>query len=336
MTSTAGPDTICTLMLRRTLLTALAGVAAFPGLASAQRQYRVGILSAGPDPVATNPVGRSLLAGLAKAGYVPGRNMVLQTRGADGQLDRLPALLQELVAGGPDVIVTNSYPAALVAKEQTTLPIVALAAGDPVGTGLVESLARPGGHVTGISDVSAELTPKRMELLQAMAPGLRRIAILWNDNDRAMQLRTRASEAGARTMSIGVQELAVRAPADIEATFKAMSGDKPDALLIVADALTLGNTKRILDLVAAQHIPAMYEYDYVTASGGLMSYAPDPDESAERVGALVDRILKGTRPADLPFEQPTRFKLVINLKTARSLGITVPPSLLARADDVIE
>lgn len=322
--------------MRRAFVAGRAGVIVSPNSLWAQRQYRVGILSAGPDPADNNPIGHALLAGLSKAGYVPGRNMALETRGADGQLGRLSGLLDELVVARAEVIVTNSYPAAAVAKEQTTLPVVALSAGDPVGTGLAASLARPGGHVTGISDVSAELTPKRMELLRTMAPGLRRIAILWNDTDRSMQLRTQASKAGARKMSIDVVELAVRLPVDIEAAFDSMTGEKPDAMLIVADSLTLGNAKRIFDYAAARRIPAMYEYDFLVASGGLMSYGPDREESAERVGALVDRILKGAKPDDLPFEQPTRFKLAINLKTAKALGIVVPVSILASADEVIE
>lgn len=324
-------------MQRRKLIAVLGAVTAGrPGASFAQRVHRVGLLNSGPVPDERNPVGASLRAGLAKTGYVAGRNLIVESRGAAGQFERLPALLQELVAAGVEVIVTNGYPAALAAKDGTTLPVVALSAGDPVGTGLVDSLAHPGGHVTGISDVSAELTPKRMELLKAVAPGLKRIAILWNDTDRAMQLRTKASEAGARTMDIGVKELAVRKPGDIDTTFGALGNDKPDALLVVADGLTIGNAKRIFDYTAQQQLPAVFEYDFLAEAGGLMSYGPDPEESAERVGALVDRILKGAKPADLPFEQPTRFKLVVNLKTARALGVTVPPTVLAAADQVIE
>jgi putative ABC transport system substrate-binding protein len=216
------------------------------------------------------------------------------------------------------------------------LPIVANNAGDPVSTGLVESLARPGGNLTGISDVSAELTPKRMEFLKLMAPGLHRVAILWNADDLGMTMRSRASEAGAKALGISVQQLGVREPDDFNDAFKAMDADKPDAILMVTDSLTILNRKRVFEYAAAHRLPAIYEFDFLVREGGLMSYGPDPDESYERVAALIDHILKGNKPAELPFEQPTRFKFVVNLKTARAIGLDPPPSLLAAADEVIE
>jgi putative ABC transport system substrate-binding protein len=324
-------------MKRRTLIAALGCAAAASwGAALAQQQVRVGLLSSTATPTDKNPLGARLLRGLAKAGYVPGRNMVVESRGADGQMDRLPGLVKELVEAKVEVIVTNGYPSALAAKQGTSLPIVALNAGDPVGTGLVESLARPGGNVTGVSDVSAELTPKRMEFLRSVAPGLRRIAIIWNDADPAMQLRSQASESGAKAMEIGVQQLSVHGPADFDVAFARIAGDRPDALLMVTDWLTIANSRRVFDHAAAARLPAIYEDDFLARMGGLMAYGPDLEESAERVGALVAHILKGAKPADLPFEQPTRFKFVINLKTAKALGLTIPASLLAAADEVIE
>jgi ABC-type uncharacterized transport system substrate-binding protein len=302
----------------------------------AQRLYRVGLLFPGPTPTDKLPQVQSVLRGLAKVGYVPGKNLVIEGRGAEARVERLPGLLAELVAAKVDVIVTTGYPAALAAKDGTTLPVVAMNCGDPVGTRLVESLARPGGHLTGISDVSAELTPKRMELLKAVAPGLSRIGILWNDADNGMQLRAKASEAGAKTMAIGVDKVAIRGPGDFDKAFETLSDDKPGALLVVADVLTIANSKRILDYAIAQKLPAIFEVDAVATMGGLLAYGPDQDETSERVAALVDRILRGTAPSDLPIEQPTRFKLVVNLKTARALGIVVPPEVLAIADEVVE
>jgi putative ABC transport system substrate-binding protein len=207
---------------------------------------------------------------------------------------------------------------------------------DPVGTGLVESLARPGSNLTGISDVSAEVTPKRMALLKEVAPQLRRVAMLWNANDLGMTLRYRASEAGAQALGISVQPFGVREPNDFDQAFEAMTRDMPDAILMVTDSLTILNRKRVFEFAAAHRLPAIYEFDFLVRDGGLMSYGPDQDETFDRVAALIEHILNGAKPAELPFEQPTRFRFVLNLKTARTLGLEIPPTLLARADEVIE
>jgi putative ABC transport system substrate-binding protein len=326
-------------MTRRECIILLGGAAvAWPCVVLAQppaKVSRIGLLSGGAPVADDSPPGAALLRGLAQHGYALGRNLAFERRGAEGHMDRLPQLVDELAASKVDVIVTITYPAALAAKQGTTLPVVAFGAGDPVGTGLVESLARPGGHLTGISDVSADLTPKRMELLKQMAPGLRRVAMLWNTADLGMTLRYRASEAGAQAMGLSVQPLGVREPDDFEQAFAAMNRERPDAILMVADFLTVLNRKRVFDFAAAYRLPAIYELDWLVRDGGLMSYGPDYDESLGRVAALVDRILKGAKPADLPFEQPTRFRLVINLKTAQALGLPVPPILLFQADEVI-
>jgi len=324
-------------MRRREFITLLGGAAvAWPSAGFAQTSFRVGLLSA-PAPMTDNsPPGAALIRGLAQLGYAQGRNIVFERRGAEGHLDRLPRLVEELVASKVDVIVANGYPPALAAKRGTTIPIVAINAGDPVGTGLVDSLVRLGGNMTGISDVSAELTPKRMELLKLMSPGLRRVAILWNTDDLGMTLRYRASEAGAKLMGISVRTVGVREPDDFETAFKAMNDDMPDAILMVTDSLTNLNRKRVFDFAAAHRLPAIYEFDSLARDGGLMSYGPDFDESFGRVAALIDHVLKGAKPGDLPFEQPTHFKLVINLKTARALDRDIPPTLLALADEVIE
>jgi putative tryptophan/tyrosine transport system substrate-binding protein len=284
----------------------------------------------------TSPQGAPLIRGLTQHGYALGRNLAFERRGSSAQTDRLPILFDELVASRVDVIITFGYPAALVAKQKGTFPTVASGAGDPVSTGLVDSLARPGGNITGISDVSAELTPKRMELLKQMAPTLKRVAMLWNAADLGMTMRYRASEIGANALGISVQPLGVREPDDFEQAFSAMDREKPDAILMVTDSLTVLNRKRVFEYAAAHRLPAIYEFDFLVRDGGLMSYGPDFDENFARVAALVDRILKGTKPADLPFEQPTRFKFAINVKTAKALGLEVPTALLATADEVIE
>jgi putative ABC transport system substrate-binding protein len=324
---------------RRACLTLLGSAAvAWPCAVSAQtpaKVSRIGLLSGGAPVADASPNGAALIRSLAQHGYTLGRHLAIERRGAEGHTDRLPHLVNELVASKVDALVTIGYPPALAAKQGTSLPVVAINAGDPVSTGLVDSLARPGGHLTGISDVSAELTPKRMEFLKQMAPGLRRVAMLWNTADLGMTLRYQASEAGAQAMGLHVQPLGVREPDDFEQAFAAMERERPDAILMVTDTLTLLNRTRVFAFAAAHQLPAIYEFDYLVRDGGLMSYGPDLDESFSRVAALVDRILKGTKPADLPFEQPTRFRLVLNLKTAQEVGLTIPPTLLFQADEVI-
>jgi putative ABC transport system substrate-binding protein len=327
-------------MKRREFITLLGGAAAAWPLAARAKSpaqvYRIGLLSTGAALADTSPQGAPLIRGLAQHGYALGRNLAFERRGSSAQTDRLPILFDELVASRVDVIITFGYPAALVAKQKGTFPTVASGAGDPVSTGLVDSLARPGGNITGISDVSAELTPKRMELLKQMAPTLKRVAMLWNAADLGMTMRYRASEIGANALGISVQPLGVREPDDFEQAFSAMDREKPDAILMVTDSLTVLNRKRVFEYAAAHRLPAIYEFDFLVRDGGLMSYGPDFDENFARVAALVDRVLKGTKPADLPFEQPTRFKFAINVKTAKALGLEVPTALLATADEVIE
>jgi putative ABC transport system substrate-binding protein len=334
---------------RREFLTLLSGAAVgWPHAAVAQARskvYRVGLLSATAPVTDVSPFGAPFIRGLVQHGYALGRNVEFERPGAEGRLDRLPRLLDELAESKVDVIVTLGYPAALAAKQKntalaanqkSTIPVVAFAAGDPVSTGLVNSLARPGGNITGISDVSAELTPKRMELLKQVAPALKRVAILWNAGDLGMTMRYRASEIGAKALGVSVVPLGVREPDDFEQAFAAMNREMPDAILMVSDSLTMLNRKRVFDFAAAHRLPAIYEFDFVVRDGGLMSYSPDLDESFARVAALVDRIFKGARPESLPFEQPTRFKLAINMKTAKALGLEIPTALLATADEVIE
>jgi putative ABC transport system substrate-binding protein len=253
------------------------------------------------------------------------------------RVELLPRLVHELVSSKVDVILAVSYPAALAAKTGTTLPVVVFSTGDPVATGLVDSLAEPGGNLTGVSDLTVELSPKRLQLLKEMTPTLRRVAMLWNAADPGMTLRYRASEAAAQILGITVEPLGVREFEDFERAFAVMAGKKPDAILIVSDGLTIQNRRRVFDFAATNRLPALYEeLDFLVRDGGLMFYGPDTGEIFDRVASLIDRILKGAKPQELPFEQPTRFRFVINLKIAKALGLEIPPSLLARADEVIE
>ena len=327
-------------MNRRELIHLVGGLGlAYPFAALAEgtpKPARIGLLSPGPALADNSPFGSAIIKGLGQNGYELGNNLTIERRGAEGHVDRLPQLLDELLASHVNIIVTTGYPTALAAKKGTALPVVAVYAGDPVATGLVASLAHPGGNLTGISDVSVEVTPKRLELLKEMAPNLRKVAVLWNADDLGMTLRYRASEAGAKALGIAVVPLGVREPDDFEQAFTAMTRDMPDAILMVTDSLTLLNRKRVFEFAATHNLPAIYEFGFLVRDGGLMSYGPDEGESFARVAALVARILGGAKPADLPFEQPTKFVFYINLKTAKDLGLTVPPLLLAQADEVIE
>lgn len=326
--------------MRRRHFLGLLATLAVPHSASAQstnRIHRVGLFNRGRPIADTSPYGAALIRGLEKRGYVVGRNLQFERRGAGGRFDLLPSLLDELVASKVDVIVAIGYPAAFTAKTRTTLPIVVFSTGDPVGTGLVDSLARPSGNVTGISDMAIELSPKRLQMLKELVSNLRRVAIIWNTADAGMVLRYQTSDAAAQTLGIAIQPFGVREPDDIDRAFEVMTRDKPDALLVIAEALTISNRRRIYDFAAANRLPVLYDENrFLIHDGGLMFYGPDDDDSFDRVAALVDRILKGSKPQDLPFEQPRLFRFVINAKTTKALGLEIPPSLRVLADEVIE
>jgi putative ABC transport system substrate-binding protein len=325
-------------MKRRTFVSALGLALAGSRAAAAQapaRMVRIGLLSNGAPLTDASPNGAPLIHGLAQRGYVEGRTLALERRAAESHADRLPRLVEELIAARVEVIVTTGYPAALACR-QLPVPVVVFGVGDPVLTGLVESLARPGGNLTGISDVAAELAPRRLALLKEAAPGMRRVAMLWNAADLGMELRYRATAASAQTLGIVVQPLGVREPEDFAEAFAAMTREAPDGIVVVSDGLTGLNRRRIFEFAAARRLPVIYEYAWLVRDGGLMSYGPDNDESLDRVAALVVRILGGAHPADLPFERPTRFQLAVNLAAARAISLTLPPTLLALADEVIE
>ena len=304
---------------------------------TSSRIYRIGLINPGDLLSDTSYFGSAIVRGLAKQGYVVGRNLLLDQRGAQGRKERVLGLVDELVADKVDVFLILGYDPVLAIKQRApNVPAVITQAGDPVALGLVESLAHPGGNITGISDVSVELSPKRLEFLKEMAPRLSRVAMLWNADNLGMTLRYRAAAEAAKVLGVSVQPLGVREPEDFQEAFAAMTSDMPDAILMVADRLTTLNRRRVYDFAASHRLPAIYEYDLYPRDGGLMSYGPNMVDTYERAAWLVDRILKGAKPAELPFEQPTKFELVINLKTAKAIGLTVPPNLLASADEVIE
>jgi putative ABC transport system substrate-binding protein len=327
-------------MDRRAFLGTLAGGLLTSPLAAGAQQagkvWRIGFLAGGARTADGAPPA-ALRQALAELGYVDGKTVTYVGRWAEAKRDRLPGLVAELIDSKVDVIVTLGGPAAEAAKEATTtIPIVFAGAGDAVGTGLIASLARPGGNMTGITDQATELSAKRLELLKETVPKATRIAVLWNADDRAMTLRYREVERAARILRVTVQPLGVRAPDDFAVAFSAMTRDRPDALFLVTDALTTLNRKLVLDFAAAHRIPAMYESGLPVRDGGLMSYGASPEDTFRRAAAYVDRILKGTKPGELPVEQPTRYYLLVNLKTAKTLGLTIPQSLLGRADEVIQ
>ena len=277
-----------------------------------------------------------LLKGLERHGYILGKNLSFESRGAAGEVSKLGEIVHGMKADQVDVIVATGFPVILACKVENVPTVVAYAGGDPVATHLIDGLARPGGNITGISDNATTLSTKRLALIKQAVPKLERVAMLWNKDDLGMSMRYEASAGAARSIGVTVQALGVRAPDDFNGVFEAMDRETPDAILMVADALTNLNRKRVFDYAGEHHIPAMYEYDPWARAGGLMSYGPDLKECMDRAAELTARIFDGARPADLPFEEPTRYLLVINLKTAKATGIELPSNFLALADEVIE
>ena len=326
-------------MKRREFLAFLGGMAiAAPRTTVAQTSkiFRIGTLSVTSPIPPTEGAGAILVAGLAQRGYTLGQNLAYETRGSAGKQSQMANLMQELKAANVDVVVTIGYPAAVAAKASGLATVIAAGSGDPVVTGLVVSLARPGGNVTGISDDAAALSTKRLGLLKAMSPQLRRVAMLWNKDDLGMSQRYDASAKAARDIDVTVVPLGVREPDDFNEAFAAMDRDPPDAILMVTDSLTLLNRKRVFEYAAEHRLPAIFEQDFMARDGGLMSYGADARESFDRAAALAANIFQGAKPADLPFEIPTRYLFVINLKTAKAMNLAVPNNLLALADQVIE
>jgi putative ABC transport system substrate-binding protein len=291
-----------------------------------------------PNPSSpSDPFVDAFRDGLRGLGYKEGRDVFLEIRWAGGSNEPLVGLAVELVALKVDVLLTVSTPAALAAKQATaTIPIVFTAVGDPVGAGVVPSLARPGGNATGFSMLATELSAKRLEILREIAPNTSPVAMLWNDTNPGMTLRAHEAERAAATLGLTIQSYGVHDLVTFDPAFEAIVSAGGAAVLTLVDPFTRLHRQRIIDFVAERHLPAIYETREFVDAGGLISYGIDLSAMQRRAALYVDKILKGAKPADLPVEQPTKFELVINLRTAKTLGLTIPPSLLSRADEVIE
>ena len=327
-------------MHRRRFVALLGGAIAPPCVAAAQQKAMpvVGFLSVFSPPTSPGEVGRGpLLQGLNQTGFVEGENMSIERRWAEGHYDRLPAMAADLVSRKVDLIVTiGGTPPALAAKNATsTIPIVFAGLGNPVGTGLVASLARPGGNITGFSNVAGELTPKRLELLCELVPQATVIALLANPDNAGKQY-VRSRQAAARAKGVQLPVLMARTEDEIDTAFASLGQLRAGGLVVEADAFFNSRREQLLALASRYAVPTIYENRGFTAAGGLISYGIDNAALARQAGIYAGRILKGEKPADLPVQQPTVFELVVNLKTAKTLGLTVPPSILARADEVIE
>ena len=331
------------MMDRRALIGLLAcGLLVAPFAARAQQAgkvYRIGVLANAPP---TSPeLARNWDAfrqGLGERGWVEGKDFVAEYRWAEGRLERLPSLAAELVSHKVDLIVAGSPVAARAAKQATsTIPIVMVYLFDPVGVGLVTSLARPSGNVTGVAfGAGPEIVGKYLELLKETVPSTSRVAVLMNPDSPSSPVLLSETQAAARTLAVTLQLLEARKPDDFEGAFGAMTRERAGALLVLPHPFIFVHARRIVDLAAKNRLLAMYPFREFVEAGGLMAYAANTLDMFRRAAYFVDRILRGAKPGDLPVEQPTKFELVINLKTAKALGLTIPPSVLVRADEVIQ
>jgi putative ABC transport system substrate-binding protein len=327
---------------RREFITLLGGAAAaWPLAARAQttgKVYRIGMLLPNtPAIVARNPRIQAFLQGLRELNWIEGHNVAIEWRFAEGQFQRLATLAAELATIKVDVIVTAAAPAAEAAKEATsTIPVVIIDPGDPVGTGLVLSLARPGGNITGVTSIAPDLAAKRLALLKETVPAITSVAVLFNAAVPPAEIAMMELQVAAQALSLRIQSMAVQGPIGLEKAFATITDERDNGLVVFPDPLTFSNQEAITNFALANKIPALFGAREFVAIGGLISYGPSYAGMFRRGAYYVDRILKGANPADLPVEQPTKFELVINLKTAKALGLEVPPTLIARADEVIE
>ena len=303
---------------------------------TAAKVHRVGFLGNSTQSLEANLVG-PFREGLRERGYIEGRDLIVEYRWAEGQYERFPALVQELIVLKVDVIVTAGTPAALAVKRATTrIPVVMLAVGDPVGSGLVASLGHPGGNLTGLVAIAPDLEGKRLELLKEIVPRLSAVAFLTNPTNRLHVTSEKQVREAARALHLRVEFFPVRTEAEFDRAFQAIAAWRPGALVMLADRVFLHNRARIVEFTERSRLPAVYAYSELVEAGGLMSFGPSYPGMHRRAAYYVDRILKGTRPADLPMEQPSKFELIVNLKAARSLGLTIPQPVLLRADQVLE
>ena len=319
-------------------ITLMFGLLAAPLDAGAQQKgepYRIGFLGNSTAVLEANLVG-PFREGLRDLGYVEGRNVVIEYRWAEGKYERFPALIGELIALKVDVIVTAGTPVALAVKKATkSVPLVMVAVGDPVATGLVASLARPSGNITGLTSIAEALEGKRLELLREVVPKISHVAVFWNPVNPVFKRALDELQAAAAVLRMKVLSLGVRTPEELDATFAAIVRERPEALLVLADRLFLHHRARIMDFAAQQRLPGVHAYRELVEAGGLMSFGPSYAGMHRRAAYYVDRILKGAKPGDLPVEGPATFELVINLKAAKALGLTIPQSVLLRATEVI-
>ena len=325
-------------MRRREFITLLGGVAVtWPLAASAQSKTpRIGFMGNSTAALEANLVD-AFREGLRELGYEEGRNIVIEYRWANGKYDHFPVLVAELIAAKVEVIVTAGTPAALAVKNATTtVPLVMVAVGDPVGTGLVPSLARPGANLTGLSSVAPDLEGKRLQLLREVVPALSHVAMFINSLNPFHVSSMRQARAAAQTMGIKLQLHDIRKSEDLDDAFAAIRKERPDALLILADRVFLHNRERIVDFANEQRLPNVNAYKELVEVGGLMSYGPSYEDMHKRAAIYVDKILKGAKPDDLPIEQPSKFTFIVNLKAAKALGVTVPSQLLGLADELID
>ena len=328
-------------MTRRTAAFSLAlGVLLAPLAADAQqpgRVYRIGNLIQSNPSVAA-PFLEAFTQGLREFGYIEGKNIAFERRWADNNVDKLPDLAAELVREKVDLIMVATVPAALATKRATTtVPIVMAGIPDPVALGLVASLARPRGNVTGVAfDVGPEVIGKTLQLLKEAVPKISRVAVLWNPDSPALTAYWKELRSAAQTLRIGLESVEVRASGDFDSAFSAMTRARVDALMVMPDPLVYSHRRRIVDFAGKSRLPSTYALREFVDEGGLIFYGASYLAAFRRVGYYIDKILKGAKPADLPVEQPTKFELIINLKTAKALGLTIPQSVLIRADEVIQ
>ena len=322
---------------RRLLISLGAGALAAPFGLLAQQQPRIpriGFL----EPLARDSDHyRAFLRGLRELGYVEGKSIVIEARFADGNLERLPALAEELVKLKVDIIVTQSTPGVRAARQATTAtPIVMIAIGDPVGSGFVKSLARPGGHITGLSNIASDISPKLLEMLKAAVPKLSRIAVLVNPANANHAITLKNIQAAAQQVSLKISHIEVRTPGDIESAFAAMAPQRPGAVIVLGDPFFRRQAPQIAGLALRYKLPSASTNRDMVEGGVLLSYGANIADSYWRAASYVDKILKGAKPAEIPVEQPTKIHLTINRKTAKALGLTIPEELLIRADEVIQ